>query len=67
MFGSKPQPTPMISTTRLTRDGSTAFEDPYLYRSIVGGLQYIIVARPELSYVVNRVCQFMHSPQDHHW
>jgi len=56
MFGSKPQPTPMISTTRLTRDGSIAFEDPHIYCFIVGGLQYIPITRPELSCVVNRVC-----------
>ncbi|XP_028051740.1 uncharacterized protein LOC114256321 [Camellia sinensis] len=35
---------------------------PFLYRSIDGTLQYLTITRPELSYVVNQACQFMHSP-----
>jgi len=41
--------------------------DPSMFRSVVGALHYILITRPELSYAVNKVCQFMHSPQDHHW
>jgi len=33
----------------------------------VGTLQYLLVTRPELSYSVNKVAQFMHSPQLHPW
>lgn len=33
----------------------------------MGGLQYVTITRPELSYVVNKVCQYMHHPKDHHW
>ncbi|KAL8151054.1 hypothetical protein V2J09_020862 [Rumex salicifolius] len=36
--------------------------NPALYRSIVGALQYVTISRPEISYVVIRVCHFMHSP-----
>ena len=67
MLSSKPQPTPMISSMRLTRDGTIAVDDPSLYRSIVGSLQYILITRPELSYSVNKVCQYLHNPQLHHW
>jgi len=38
MVSSKPQPTRMISSIRLTRDDTTTFDDPSLYRSIVGSL-----------------------------
>ncbi|KAL8167073.1 hypothetical protein V2J09_008572 [Rumex salicifolius] len=42
-------------------------QTPGLYRSVVGALQYVTIACLEISYVVNRVCQFMHSPSEVHW
>ncbi|KAI5348130.1 hypothetical protein L3X38_001017 [Prunus dulcis] len=41
--------------------------NPDLYRSVVGALQYLTITRPDLSYAVNQVCQFMHSPTTMHW
>ncbi|WMV40073.1 hypothetical protein MTR67_033458 [Solanum verrucosum] len=41
--------------------------DAHLYRSVVGALQYVTITRPEISYAVNRVCQFMQSPTVAHW
>jgi len=64
---SRAQPTPIISSLRLTKNASTAVQDPTLYRSVVGALQYVFITRPELSFAVNKVCQFMHCPQEHHW
>ena len=43
------------------------FRDPTLYRSIVGGLQYLTFTRPDLTYAVNYVCQHMHDPLETHW
>lgn len=60
--------TPMVSTTKLiTSLDATEAENPSLYRSLVGGLQYVTVTRPDIAYSVNCVCQFMHSPKDSHW
>jgi len=67
MLHAKSQPTPMISSLRLTKDGSTAVPDPTVYRSTVGALQYFTITRPELAFSVNKVCQIMHAPQEHHW
>uniref|UniRef100_A0A2N9I0T5 Reverse transcriptase Ty1/copia-type domain-containing protein n=1 Tax=Fagus sylvatica TaxID=28930 RepID=A0A2N9I0T5_FAGSY len=43
---------------------------PYLnpthFRSLVGALQYLTFTRLDLSFAVNQVCQFMHSPTDTH-
>jgi histone deacetylase 1/2 len=36
------------------------------YRSLVGGLQYLTITCPDLSYAINRVCQFLHAPRDSH-
>ncbi|KAL6202040.1 hypothetical protein ACLB2K_025751 [Fragaria x ananassa] len=46
---------------------STALENPTLYRSIVGALQYLTFTRPDISYSVNIVCQFMAAPTDVHF
>jgi len=55
MLSLKLQPMPMISSSCLTQDGSTAVLDASLYKSIVGSLQYILLTRPKLAYSVNSV------------
>ena len=37
------------------------------YRSVVGALQYLTLTRPDISFAVNKVCQFLHSPTTTHW
>ncbi|KAL1318125.1 hypothetical protein AAHE18_15G183500 [Arachis hypogaea] len=54
--------TPMISALQLLSTGSERFEDLKLFRFVVGILQYITITRPDLSYDVSKVSQFMHSP-----
>jgi len=34
---------------------------------VVGALQYATLTRPEISFAVNKVCQFMASPLDSYW
>ncbi|XP_019459900.1 PREDICTED: uncharacterized protein LOC109359658 [Lupinus angustifolius] len=59
--------TPRATTWRLSISESKQFDNPTLYRSIVGALQYATITRPDLAYSVNRVCQFMGNPLDQHW
>ncbi|KAL6315423.1 hypothetical protein AAG906_000537 [Vitis piasezkii] len=58
--------TPMISGQQLT-SGSGTVKDIQLYRSVVGALQYVTITRPEISFCVNRVCQYLKDPQEEHW
>ncbi|KAI5420047.1 hypothetical protein KIW84_044009 [Lathyrus oleraceus] len=47
-------PTPMVSSSKLSKFRSATVSDPTQYRSIVGVLQYATLTRPELSYFVNK-------------
>jgi hypothetical protein len=47
-------------------DGEKLLE-PQLFRSILGALQYVTITRPDISFAVNRVSQFMHTPTMTHW
>ena len=37
------------------------------YRSAVGGLQYLTLTRPDISFAVNKVCQYLSKPTTVHW
>jgi hypothetical protein len=60
--------TPMLPSDKLlVTDGETlGANDSTRYRSIVGALQYLTLTRPDISFAVNRVCQFLHSPTTAH-
>lgn len=59
--------TPMVSGSVLSAYHGERFDDVRLYRSIVGALQYVTLTRLEITYSVNKVCQFMHFPNQIHW
>ena len=63
MAESKTAPTPM-AVRSLTNSNNRLFDNPTLYRSIVGGLHYLAVTRPEIQYIVNSVSQSMHDPTE---
>ena len=58
---------PMVSNCKLSRHGADIFHDPTLCSSMVGALQYATFTRLEISFVVNKICQFMAAPLDSHW
>jgi histone deacetylase 1/2 len=61
--------TPMTVAEKLnSTDGlPLSTDDATKYRSIVGGLQYLLHTRPDLSFAINKVCQFLHAPRSTHW
>jgi hypothetical protein len=67
MIEAKPITSPMASSSSLSAFTGDPMEDPSLYRSTVGSLQYLSLTHLDLSFAVNRVCQFMHRPLKPHW
>ncbi|XP_042494989.1 uncharacterized mitochondrial protein AtMg00810-like [Macadamia integrifolia] len=65
MADIKSTSTPMVLQPDMT--DTAPFSDITLFRSIVGALQYLTMTRPNLSYVVNSVCQYMHAPTVAHF
>jgi histone deacetylase 1/2 len=60
-------PSPTTSGTTLSSAGGPLLDDPHQYRSVVGALQYATLTRPDISFAVNKVSQFMHNPTSTHW
>ncbi|CAL1387680.1 unnamed protein product [Linum trigynum] len=58
----KPVSTSMELNLHLRRDSGTRFLDGEQYRSIVGSLIYLFATRPDISYAVQVVSQYMSSP-----
>jgi hypothetical protein len=69
MLECKAATTHMASTETLSATVGTllSVDDATGDRSIVGGLQYLTIARSDVSHAVNRVCQYLHAPRDAHW
>ncbi|XP_043699888.1 uncharacterized mitochondrial protein AtMg00810-like [Telopea speciosissima] len=58
--------TPMVTTTKPTNQGGAPMPNPTEYRSIVGALQYVTLMHTDVSFAVNKACQFMHAPTIDH-
>jgi hypothetical protein len=69
MLSCKPVSTPLSTSERLSAHEGVPLgpNDAINYRSIVGALQYLTLTRPDISFAVNKVCQFLHAPTDTHW
>ncbi|KAL5731873.1 hypothetical protein ACHQM5_004561 [Ranunculus cassubicifolius] len=68
MLDCKPCSTPSTATLKLDNTIGLPLspDQTTQYRSIVGALQYLSWTRPDMSYSINQVCQFLHSPRTTH-
>ncbi|KAG7548055.1 hypothetical protein ISN44_As12g032640 [Arabidopsis suecica] len=66
MTNCKPCATPADSRAKLAADNGPIVEDPTLYSSLAGALQYLTFTRPNISFAVQQVCLFMHDPREPH-
>ena len=67
MVGAKPLASPTVASTKLSSTDEELISDPSTYWQIIGALQYCIITCPNISYVFNQLCQYMHRPRTPHW
>jgi hypothetical protein len=69
LLSCKPASTPLSYTTKISAHigDRLSLEDATRYHSIVGALQYLTLTRPNISFVFNKVCQYLHSLTTVHW
>ena len=67
MHQAKSLPTPMTSSSRLSKFKGEAINNATQYRSIIGALQYETITRPDICYSVNKLSQYMQNPLSEHW
>ena len=63
---SAPVDTPMEVNVKYRKDEGDLLQNPTLYRRLVGSLVYLTITRPDISFAVNLVSQFMSSPRHLH-
>ncbi|RVW51869.1 Retrovirus-related Pol polyprotein from transposon RE1 [Vitis vinifera] len=67
MLDCKPVDTPMDPNVKLVPGQGEPLGDPERYRRLVGKLNYLTITRPDISFPVSVVSQFLQSPCDSHW
>lgn len=67
LLAAKPCEFPMEQHHQLAVSASSSLSDPERYRRLVGRLIYLTITRPELSYSVHTLAQFMQDPKEDHW
>uniref|UniRef100_A0A2N9GQ99 Integrase catalytic domain-containing protein n=1 Tax=Fagus sylvatica TaxID=28930 RepID=A0A2N9GQ99_FAGSY len=66
MVDSKIAHTPCSPNTRLSIHEGELLSNPHGYRSFVGALHYLTFTRPDISFAVHQVCQYMAAPTTTH-
>ncbi len=66
MTSCKPISIPLEQNVKLSADEGDFVEDTTIYKRIVGSLIYMTITRPDLSYTVRVVSQFMQTPRKPH-
>ena len=67
MDGAKEVQTPLATTGSLQLHDGSPPADATEYRRTIGALQYLAFTRPDITFAVNKLAQFMHKPSSTHW
>ncbi|PKU64108.1 putative mitochondrial protein [Dendrobium catenatum] len=67
MSRSNPVATPSIYKPSDAMATEAEFENPQLYRQLAGSLQYLTLTRPDITFAIQQVCQYMHKPLISHF
>ncbi|KAF5470109.1 hypothetical protein F2P56_010649 [Juglans regia] len=66
LLGCKPASTPIETNHKLSHSATDSLNDPSSYRRLVGRLMYLTITRPDITYVVGILNQFMDRPSEVH-
>jgi len=66
LLGCKPKSVPMDPKVVLTKDLGTLLEDGRPYRELIGRLLYLCVTRPDITFAVHNLSQFLSCPTNVH-
>lgn len=66
MLDCKPSYVPMIPNLKLSKTDGVLINDRALYRRIVGRLMYLTITKPDITFAVNKLCQFSSAPRTDH-
>lgn len=66
MLQATPLKLPMDTHIKLTPDKGDLLPDPSLYQKLLGKLIYLTITRPDLSFTVHNLAQFMQRPTTVH-
>ncbi|XP_042009309.1 uncharacterized mitochondrial protein AtMg00810-like [Salvia splendens] len=66
LLGCKPSAIPMDSSKKLQQDEGGPLSDPTAYRRLIGRLVYLCITRPDITFAVNKLNQFLSKPCSGH-
>lgn len=67
LLASKPCAVPMDPSIPLSATTGVSLPDATPYRELIGRLLYLTITRPDITYVVHRLSQFLSAPTDVHF